>query len=76
MVESNIYIPIRYKITTGILVNTLLGSKNQNIPTPNVNSAGSINDKSVAFLPSPSKKDQTENKTDKITSTNKPINLY
>jgi hypothetical protein len=54
IVDSSIYTPMKYRITVGILVNILLGSKNQKIPTPRVKSIGNIIENKVAFLPKPS----------------------
>ncbi|MFI5241096.1 MAG: hypothetical protein ACHQUA_01545 [Microgenomates group bacterium] len=44
----------------GILAKMLLGSRNQNIPTPKVKNIGRIKVRSVMFFPRPSHKDQAK----------------
>jgi len=63
--------PIPKNKIIGILVNTLEGRRNQNIPTPNVNMVGKISVKRVAFLPIPSRK--LNQKSPVVRSPNNPI---
>ncbi len=63
LVKHNEYNPKPYKKIIGSLAQIVVGSKNQNSPTPSVNIIGKMRVKSVAFFPRPSFKDHTNNRS-------------